>query len=206
MMPSSRARIVVFDLGGVLFDWDPRHLYRKIFDDPVLMEWFLREVCTPAWNLEQDRGRTWAEAVAERIALYPDYADAIRAFDERWIETISQPIQGNVALLETLRSKGIPTYALTNCSAEKFEVLCGAFPFLKAFDGAIVSGAEHLLKPDPAIYRLLLDRYRLKAADCFFIDDVAKNVDAARAVGIYAHHFTGVAGLTQDLRDHGFPV
>lgn len=205
-MPSSRPSIVVFDIGGVLLDWDPRYLYRKIFDDPARMEWFLREVCTPAWNLEQDRGRPWAKAIAERIALYPDCADAIRAFDERWIETVSQPLMENVALLETLRGKGVPNYTITNFSAEKFVVACEAFPFLNDFDGAIVSGAEHLLKPDPEIYKLLLDRYHLEAADCFFIDDVAKNVDAARAIGMHAHHFTGTEALTQELRRNGFPV
>lgn len=205
-MPSSRPSIVVFDIGGVLLDWDPRYLYRKIFDDPKRMEWFLSEVCTPAWNLEQDRGRPWTKAIAERIALYPDHADAIRAFDERWVETVSQPLIGNVAVLETLRTRGVPNYAITNFSAEKFEVASGAFPFLKGFDGAIVSGAEQLLKPDPAIYRLLLDRYGLAAGDCIFIDDVAKNADAARAIGMHAHHFTGTEGLMQDLRRQGFPV
>jgi len=205
-MPSSRPSIVVFDIGGVLLDWDPRYLYRKIFDDPERMEWFLSEVCTPAWNLEQDRGRPWAKAVAERIALYPDHADAIRAFDERWVETVSQPIMSNVALLEKLRGKGVPTYAITNFSAEKYDVAREVFPFLNGFDGMIVSGVEHLLKPDPAIYQLLLDRYHLKAADCLFIDDVVKNANAARAIGMHAHHYVSSENLAQELRQQGFPV
>jgi 2-haloacid dehalogenase len=203
-MTASFPSITVFDIGGVLIDWDPRYLYRKIFDDPERMEWFLREVCTPAWNLEQDRGRPFADAIAERIALYPDHADAIRAFDERWAETVSEAIQGTVEILEALRRAKIPNYAITNFSAEKFEVACEAFPFLGKFDGIVVSGAEKLIKPDPKIYRLLLERYGLKAGDCLFIDDVPKNVEGARAVGMQAVQFTSPAQLADDLRQRGF--
>ena len=203
-MPDSQPSIIVFDIGGVLLDWDPRYLYRKIFDDPEQMEWFLREVCTPAWNLEQDRGRPFADAVAERIALFPDHADAIRAFDERWAETVSEAIHGTVGILEALRRAKIPNYAITNFSAEKFEVACAALPFLANFDGIVVSGAEKLIKPDPKIYRLLLERYRLNAADCLFIDDVLKNVEGARAVGMQAVQFTGPEQLEIDLRACGF--
>lgn len=203
-MTASFPSITVFDIGGVLIDWDPRYLYRKIFDDPERMEWFLREVCTPAWNLEQDRGRPFADAIAERIALYPDHADAIRAFDERWAETVSEAIHGTVEILEALRRAKIPNYAITNFSAEKFEVACEAFPFLGKFDGIVVSGAEKLIKPDPKIYRLLLERYGLKAASCLFIDDVPKNVEGARAVGMQAVQFTSPAQLADDLRQRGF--
>lgn len=203
-MTASLPSITVFDIGGVLIDWDPRYLYRKIFDDPERMEWFLREVCTPAWNLEQDRGRPFADAIAERIALYPDHADAIRVFDERWAETVSEAIQGTVEILEALRRAKIPNYAITNFSAEKFEVACEAFPFLGKFDGIVVSGAEKLIKPDPKIYRLLLERYGLKAGDCLFIDDVPKNVEGARAVGMQAVQFTSPAQLADDLRQRGF--
>jgi 2-haloacid dehalogenase len=205
-MPSDRATIPVFDIGNVLLDWDPRHLYRKIFPDAERMEWFLREVCTSAWNLEQDRGRSFADAVAERIAHYPDLAEEIRAYDERWLETVKRPISGSVAMLESLRRNGIRTYAITNFSAEKFRVAVEAFPFLGGFDGVVVSADEKLLKPDAAIYRVLLERYQLSAADCLFIDDVLANVEAARAVGMHGHHFRDEEGLAQDLRRHGFPV
>ena len=184
-----RASIVVFDIGNVLIDWDPRHLYRKIFADPARMDWFLAEVCTPDWNIEQDRGRTFAEAVAERIALYPDLAAEIRAYDERWHETVSGPIEESVALLEALRAKGVRNFAITNFSSEKFALARQRFAFLNGFEGIVVSAEEKLLKPDPAIYRVLLDRHGLAAEDCLFIDDSAKNVEGARAVGMHGHHF-----------------
>lgn len=199
-------RIVVFDVGNVLVDWNPRFLYRSIFADEAEMEWFLANVCTPAWNLEQDRGRPFADAVAERIALFPQHEAAIRAFDERWPETISGTIPESVALLETLRARGVPDYAITNFSHEKFALAKTRFPFLAGFRGTIVSGEEKLLKPDPAIYRLLLDRYGLHAADCVFIDDSAANVAGARAVGMNALHFTGPGALAVGLRELGFPV
>lgn len=205
-MPADRATIPVFDIGNVLLDWDPRHLYRKIFADPERMEWFLREVCTADWNLEQDRGRPFADAVAERIALYPDFAEEIRAFDVRWLETVNGTHAGCVAMLDRLRQGGIQTYAITNFSAEKFADAVGAFPFLGGFDGIIVSADEKLLKPDAAIYRLLLDRYGLAAADCLFIDDRLVNVEAACAVGMHGHHFQDEDGLARELRRHGFPV
>jgi len=205
-MPTNRATIPVFDVGNVLLDWNPRHLYRKIFADPARMEWFLAEVCTTAWNLEQDRGRPFADAVAERIARYPELAVEIRAFDERWLETIKEPLAGSVAILEDLAGQGFAAYAITNSSHEKYRVMRDAFPFLALFRGAVVSGEERLLKPDAAIYRVLLDRYGLAAADCLFIDDVTANVDAARAVGMHGHHFQSPAGLAADLRRHGFPL
>ncbi len=198
--------IVVFDIGNVLIEWDPRFLYRKIFADEAEMEWFLGHVCTPDWNLEQDRGRAMADAVALLLADHPDHATAIRAFDERWIETVSGPIEGSVRLLETLRRAGVPDYAITNFSHEKFPVAQKHFPFLRDFRGVIVSGEEKLLKPEAAIYRLLLDRYGLKAEDCVFIDDSAANVAGARAVGMHALHFTGPDTLATDLRGLGFPV
>src|SRR6478752_7007357 len=113
---------IVFDIGNVLLDWNPRYLFRKLFDDPQRMEWFLNEVCHHEWNLEQDRGRLFADAVAERIALFPDLAAEIHAYDERWAETLNGAIQGSVDILQAIRAAGIPNYAITNFSAEKFAV------------------------------------------------------------------------------------
>lgn len=206
MNVSHNPSIVVFDIGEVLLDWDPRHLYRKIFTDPDQMEWFLREVCTPEWNREQDGGRLWTEAVAERITLFPDYAETIRAFDERWAETVSEAVHGSVTLLEKLRAANVPNYAITNFSEEKFVIAQKLFPFLAQFDGIVVSGTEKLLKPDPRIYRLLLDRHELNAADCLFIDDIKANVEAARTIGMQAVQFTDPAQLATDLRTYGFRV
>lgn len=200
------ATIPVFDIGNVLLDWDPRYLYRKLFADAERMEWFLREVLSRDWILETDRGKPFQDAVAERTARYPELATEIAAFDSRWLETVGGPISPSITLLETLRARGVPVYAITNFSAEKFAVAREVFPFLARFDGIVVSGEENLLKPDAAIYRLLLDRYGLAAADCLFIDDVTANVDGARQVGMHGHHFQHPDGLAGELRRHGFPV
>lgn len=205
-MKLAQPSIVVFDIGNVLIEWDPRFLYRTIFADEAEMEWFLGHVCTSAWNLEQDRGRAFGDAVAERIALFPEHEQAIRAFDERWLETISGPIAGSVDLLSRIRENGIPDYAITNFSHEKFAIAKSHFPFLASFRGTIVSGEEKLLKPEPAIYRLLLDRFGLAAADCVFIDDSPANVDGARAVGMQAIHFVGPDSLVADLRRLGLAL
>jgi 2-haloacid dehalogenase len=195
--------IAVFDVGNVLIEWNPRNLYRRIFADPERMEWFLSNVCTSDWNLDLDRGRVIAEAVAERIALFPDHAAEIRAFDERWMEMVPGAIPGSLTLLERLRARGAPLYAITNFSREKFDVASRRFEFLNRFDGVIVSGDEKLVKPDPAIFRLFLSRYGFRGADCLFIDDSAANVEAARAIGMAAHHFDGPAALEARLIAHG---
>jgi HAD superfamily hydrolase (TIGR01509 family) len=198
--------IVVFDIGNVLLHWDPRLLYRKIFSNEAKTEWFLKEVCSPSFNLELDSGRPLHEAFADLSARFPDYADEIRAYDERWLETIAGPIAGSVEVLEALRRNGVRNYAITNFSVEKFGIARAAFSFLDAFDGIVVSGEERIVKPDPAIYRLLLDRYGLSAAACLFIDDSLKNVLGARAVGMHTHHFESVDGLRSALSRHGFSI
>ncbi|MBP2230721.1 2-haloacid dehalogenase [Azospirillum agricola] len=196
--------IVVFDIGQVLIEWDPRHLYRELFDGyEDLMEDFLDTVCTPAWNLEQDRGRPWADAVALLTAERPDCAELIRAYDEQWERMVPGPIPGTPEILAALKDRGVPVYAITNFSADKFVLACRRFDFLNGFDGIIVSGTERLVKPDPAIFRLLLDRYGLDAKECFFIDDSAANVETARAVGMTAHHFAGAEALRRDLEGFG---
>lgn len=198
--------IVVFDIGNVLLNWDPRHLYRKVFDDHARMEWFLSEVCTNAWNIEQDRGRRFADAVAGLVEVHPHLETEIRAYDERWLETVAGPIEESVAILRELQAAGVPTYAITNFSAEKFVDAVRAWPFLGSFIDTIVSGEHRVLKPDPAIYRLLLDGNGLAAEACVFIDDSPKNVEGARAVGMHALHFTAPGQLRADLRGMGFPV
>ena len=198
-----RVDTVVFDVGNVLIRWDPRHLYRRIFDDPAEMERFLAEVCTDAWNLEQDRGRSWAEAVAERVALFPAHEALIRAYSDRWHDMVPGEVEGSVAILEALREAGVPLYAITNFSAEKFTEAQARFPFLRGFRDVVVSAAERLLKPDPAIYRVLLDRNGLDAGRCIFIDDSERNVRAAEGVGMRAHHFRDAPTLAAELRGLG---
>jgi 2-haloacid dehalogenase len=197
---------VVFDVGNVLLRWDPRNLYRKIFDDEARIEWFLSTVCTPEWNVEQDRGRDWDEAVSLLVSRHPDHEAPIRAFHERWHETVSGTFEQNVTLLEQLRRAGVPNYCITNFSGVKFQEAQQRYPFLSGFDGAIVSGDERLLKPDPAIYRLLLDRYGLNAEDCIFIDDSAANVRGAQNVGMHAIRYLEPMDLAAELRRLGFPV
>jgi 2-haloacid dehalogenase len=190
---------VVFDIGNVLIHWDPRVLYRTIFKSEDEVEWFLDHVCTHEWNLEQDRGRSFEDAIAEATARHPKHADAIAAYHLRWTETIIGPIAGTVAILEEFKTRGTPLYAITNWHQDKFRETRARFPFLGHFRDIVVSGDERLIKPDPAIYRLLLDRNGLQAGDCLFIDDSPKNVAGAEAVGMKAHHFTSPEGLRAHL-------
>ncbi len=194
---------IVFDIGNVLLRWDPRFLYRKIFTDESRMEWFLANVCSSDWNLEQDRGRSFAEAVREATLRHPGHGAEIAAYDMRWQETLPHAIDGSVAILESLAARGGALYAITNWNGEKFRETRGRFAFLGHFRDIVVSGDERLVKPDPAIYRLLLDRNGLAAADCLFIDDSALNVAGAEAVGMKAHHFRSPELLAESLRRAG---
>jgi HAD superfamily hydrolase (TIGR01509 family) len=203
---TGRIPVPVFDIGNVLIRWDPRLLYRKLIAEEGELDHFLTHVCAPEWNLEMDAGKSFAQGVAERVALHPDKADLIRAFDERWTETMGGLIEGSVAILEELRTKGIKTYAISNFSGEKFVVASCLYPFLALFDGVIISGQEGILKPDARIFRLLCQRYGLAPGDCFFIDDSATNVAAARAEGMQAHLFQSPEGLRNTMREAGFPL
>ena len=192
-------KAVVFDLGGVLIDWDPRHLYRKLLADEAAVEEFLATVCTPEWNAELDRGRPFAEGVAELVERHPEHAANIAAYHERWPEMLAGEIGGSVEVLAELRAAGMPLYALTNWSAETFAITRHRFEFLDWFDGLVVSGQERMTKPDPAIFRLLLDRFGLDPAATVFVDDAEANVAAARRLGIDAIRFTGPEDLRREL-------
>jgi 2-haloacid dehalogenase len=196
---SVATKAVVFDLGGVLIDWDPRHLYRKLLADEAAVEEFLATVCTPEWNAELDRGRPFAEGVAELVERHPEQAANIAAYHERWPEMVAGDIPGTVEVLAELRAAGVPLYALTNWSAETFAITRGRFEFLEWFDGLLVSGEERVTKPDPAIFRLLLDRFGLDPAATVFVDDAEANVAAARRLGIDAIRFTGPEDLRREL-------
>ena len=196
-------KAVVFDLGGVLIDWDPRYLYRKLLDDEAAVEEFLATVCTPEWNAEQDRGRPFAEGVAELVERHPVHAAAITAYHERWPEMLGGAVGGTVEVLAELRAAGVPVYALTNWSAETFGIARERFEFLEWFDGVLVSGEERMIKPDPAIFRLLLDRFGLDPGATFYIDDSPANVAAADRIGFDAVRFTSPAQLRRDLEARG---
>jgi len=199
-MPAPARSTVIFDLGGVLIDWNPRHLFRKLFPgDDAGMEHFLAHVCNSHWNEQQDAGRAFADAVTAAVREHPDKEALIRAYHERWIEMLGGPIDGSVAIVAALRDRKVPLYALTNWSHETFPLAEPMFPFLAWFDGIVVSGRERLIKPDPRIYRLLLERYGIAPATAVYIDDNARNAAAATELGLYGIHFTGPAALRREL-------
>ena len=192
--------IVVFDLGGVLIEWNPRYLYRRLFNgDEAAMEDFLATVCTPEWNLAQDAGRRFDEAEAEAAARHPDKLDLIQAWRRNFHEMIPGPIAGTVAILDELRGRFVPLYALTNWSAETFAKQPARFEFLAWFNGIVVSGLEKLAKPDPRIFRVLLERHGIDPARAVFIDDSAPNAAAATALGMHGIRFTGPDQLRREL-------
>lgn len=190
---------VIFDLGNVLIGWDPRRLYRQLIDDEERMEWFLREVCNSEWNEQQDAGRPWREGTAMLRERFPEHAELIDAYHVRWKETLVGPIEGSVALLAELRARGVRLLALTNWSQETFPIARQLFPFLEWFEGIVVSGEERLVKPDPRIYQRLLERYAVNPATALYIDDSARNVEAAEALGMHGHWFRDPAGLREHL-------
>jgi len=203
-MDASRPTIVVFDLGGVLVDWNPRYLYRSLFGgDDAAMERFLAEVCTPAWNDEQDRGRPWAEACELLARRHPEQRALIEAWPARFDETMAGPVRGTVEVLAELRERGVPLYALSNWSAETFPHALARFPFLQWFRGTVISGAVRIRKPDDGIYRHLFDTYSLRAGDTLFVDDSLPNIEAATRLGMRAVQFTDAAALRGTLVEHG---
>lgn len=203
-MTRSSLTTAVFDLGGVLIDWNPRHLYRKLFaGDEAAMERFLAEVCTPDWNLAQDAGRPFAEACALLVERHPEKKELIEAFHHRWTEMLAGPIEGTVEILRELKERGTPLYALTNWSAETFPHALERYGFLEWFIGTIVSGRERIVKPDPRIYRLLVERFEIDPAAAVYIDDNRRNTEAASALGLHGIHFTTPAALAAELRDVG---
>jgi 2-haloacid dehalogenase len=199
---------VVFDIGNVLVAWDPRNLYRRYFRDREdEMEWFLKNICTPAWNIEQDRGRSFGEAVDVLIKEHPpEWHPMIRAFDEEWHATISGAIEGTVVILKKLKDNKVPVYAITNWNQHKFREALERFDFLKTFDGIVVSGDEGLLKPEREIFELFFARYGVAPESAVFIDDSLHNVEGARAAGMQALHFTTPEALARDLRGLGLSV
>ncbi len=201
---TAKPRAVVFDLGGVLIDWNPRYLYRKLFaGDEAAMESFLATVCTVEWNERQDAGRSFADAVAELAPHHPGKLELIEAFGRRFGEMIPGAIEGTVDILADLRRAGVPRYALTNWSAETFPPQRARFEFLSWFDGIVVSGEEGVIKPDPAIFRILLERYGIAPDEAIFIDDNPRNAATAAALGIHGIHFRSPELLRRELQAIG---
>jgi len=195
---------VLFDIGNVFVHWDPRLLYEKLIHDREELDHFLTHVVTLAWHTEHDRGRPFAESVAELSGRYPEYEDMIRAFDERWNETIGPQIEGTIHLLEQLAEEGMRVYGLTNFSAEKWPSFCRTHAFTDLFDGVVVSGEEGLVKPDPRIFQIAVRRFELDPERTFYTDDRQENVNAAVDLGMIGHRFTTPELLEAGLRAEGF--
>lgn len=196
-------KAVVFDLGGVLIDWNPRYLYRKLIADEDEREWFLREVCSPAWNLTHDGGRCFADGIAEASAKYPAFAPLIRSYFDRWPEMLGGHIAPTVQLLQDVKRCGHRVSALTNWSAETFPFALQRYEFLGEFEDILVSGEEHMLKPNFEIYRRAEERFDLAPAETVFIDDSRKNVEAALACGWQAIQFSDAASARAALIEAG---
>jgi 2-haloacid dehalogenase len=195
---------VIFDLGGVLIDWNPRYLYRKILKDEAEVSWFLENVCTSDWNDQQDAGRSFQEATDMLVAQHPAWEVPIRAWYDRWTETINGPLHDTVEILRELKaSQRYKLLALTNWSAESFPWALDNFEFLHWFEGIVVSGTEKTRKPFPEFYQILFDRYKVTPSQAIFIDDNIKNITGAGQVGLPAIHFQTPAQLRSELKARG---
>ena len=194
-------KAIIFDFGGVLLNWDPRNLYQRYFpDQPQAIENFLAQIDFFAWNAHQDKGRTFAKGNAELIAQFPQHADLIQAYFENYEESITGVIAGTVDILQTLKDKRYPLFGLSNWSAETFPRARHVYPFFDWFDDITLSGDVELVKPDPAIFNLLLNKIGYSAPDCLLIDDSKPNVDAAKKLGFATVHFTSPKNLQTELQ------
>lgn len=191
MSGRQRPRAVVWDVGHVLYDWDPRFLYAKLIPDPERLDWFLANVVTREWHFQHDAGRPFEETSAELAEAFPDERDLILAYAPRWLETIPGPIPGTHALVHRLAEAGVPQFGITNFSAEFWDLFRPTAPLFDHFRDIIVSGRERLVKPDPAIYALAEQRFGLAPHEMLFLDDNAANIAAAEAAGWHAHRFIG---------------
>jgi 2-haloacid dehalogenase len=194
---------VVFDLGGVLIDWNPRYLYRKLLNSEAEVEDFLSEIGFASWNEQMDEGLSMAQGVAEKIAEFPQHEVLIRAYSERWPEMLGGALEGTVRILEELKRQETPLYVLSNWSAETFRFARERFAFLEHFDGLLVSGEEKLKKPDPAIFHRLYEKFSLRPEDCVFIDDRDDNIESARSTGMTGIVFTDSPDLRRQLVEMG---
>ncbi|WP_283420387.1 HAD family phosphatase [Sphingopyxis sp. Geo48] len=197
-------RCVIFDVGRVLFDWDLRHLFAKLIDDQDRLEWFVTNVVTPEWHFQHDAGRPLAEMLPELQAEFPEHEALIDAYAARFNETIPGPVPGSLELVERLDDAGVPLFAITNFGHEFWEGFRPSQPIFDRFRDIVVSGTERLMKPDPAIYRLAIERFGIDPAGALFIDDVAHNIAGAESVGFAGHRFVDAATLERELVARGY--
>jgi 2-haloacid dehalogenase len=202
MSPSS-IQAIVFDFGGVLLDWNPRHVYRRFFDDPQQIDAFLAEIGFAEWNSQQDGGRPFAEGVRELSSRFPQHARLIRAYHEYWEDSVSGPIPGSVDILRELKTAGYPVYGLSNWSAETFPLAYRKYDVFQLLDGYIISGDVGLVKPDPRIFQLVVQKFGVPAHSCLLIDDSAQNIETATTAGFQTVLFRSPEDLRAELRHLG---
>ena len=192
-------KTIIFDFGGVLVDWDPHRMLDAYFGSRQKADWFIANICTGEWNAQMDAGKPFAQGIAELSAEYPEWSKEIQAYFDRWIEMIGGEIPGMLELMKELKQKGYKMYGLTNWSAETFCQVRHKFEVFDMLDGMLVSGEEKMLKPDPAFFQLLVDRFKLNPAECLFIDDNQPNVTGAQLFGLNAIRFKDAATLKEEL-------
>jgi 2-haloacid dehalogenase len=192
---------IIFDLGGVLIDWNPLYVFENYFDSTAKRNHFFENICTPEWNEEQDAGRSIVEATEDLVRKHPEWEEAIRDYYGRWTDMLHGPIKETVDLFRQLKDSGkYKIYALTNWQANLFDIALVRYNFLHWFDGRVVSGEEKLRKPFPEFYKVLLDRYTVDPSEALFIDDNLRNVKAAEEVGLNTIHFTSPDELKKELK------
>ena len=194
---------IIFDVGNVLYQWDIRHLYAQLIDDPLELDHFVTTIVTPEWHFQHDAGRPLAEMVDELTARFPEHATLIAQYVPRWLETIPGPVPGMIDLAERLALLGYPLFGITNFGVEFWDMFRPTAPIFDLFRDIVVSGAEKLVKPDPAIYHLAIARFAIDPARTLFIDDREDNVASAIACGLQGHVFRNIATLEAELATLG---
>lgn len=203
-MTTNNVKAIIFDLGGVLIDWNPSYVFDKLIEDEAKRRQFFAEICTPDWNEEQDAGRPIKQATEELVAQHPEWKEYIEAFYGQWTDMLGGPIPGTVEIFRRLKEAGrYRLYALTNWSAELFPIALERYEFLHWFDGRVVSGEEKMRKPFPQFYQVLLDRFGLRPEETIFIDDNLRNVEAAEQIGIRSIAFRTPEQLQEELHRQG---
>ena len=201
---NSAIKNIIFDFGGVLMDWNPRYFFRDYFNDDEKMEFFLKNIAEDEWNAEQDRGRSLKDGTDIQVAKFPEWETEIRAYYDNWTTMLRSDIPENVAVLRQLKHSDYELFGLTNWSAETFPYALANYDFFEIFNGKIVvSGEEKLIKPNPEIWHVLLNRYQIKAEESVFIDDNFKNIEVAKSLGFICIHIKEDTDLEKELRDLG---
>ena len=197
-------KTVIFDFGGVLVDWNPHYLYDSYFGSREKADWFLTHICNSAWNVQMDGGKPFAEGIAELVARHPEWEKEIRMYRSEWLKMMGEQIPGMQALVADLKARGYHVYGLTNWAADTFALVRDKYPVFDLLDGIVVSGEEKVAKPDPQIFRILMQRYHINPSDAVFIDDNMPNIEAAKQVGLQAIQFLSAEQLHEDMRKRGW--